>query len=289
MASDTFLADDTRFAVSLEADGLVSTVLAGDITPSAADTFVTVNLGEDHGLAVEVGWHDDILELFADEFLEFDDAAFCHIVLQAEDEVVDDAVTVLHDSGADLNVTATELDKFQCVAPSLDASYTAYIHVLFDACFVENRIAGHLIDHAQCDGFDGLAGVPADGLLATHLRTVAHGDGLDSVDGADTVCATEIAGQRRLGQALHVRRHLRNNRNLHGFVDDGSIEQDELVILSDIRTETGEFHLRAGEIEFDGITASVFRHLSEFNPLLFRLSHDRSDDALGRIIDFEAV
>ena len=54
MATDAFLTDDTRFAVFAERDGLVSAVLTGDKATSATDTFLAVNLGEDHRLTVKV-------------------------------------------------------------------------------------------------------------------------------------------------------------------------------------------------------------------------------------------
>lgn len=54
MTTDTFLTDDTRFAVFSEGDSLVAAVLAGYITTAAADTFLAVNLREDHRFAVEI-------------------------------------------------------------------------------------------------------------------------------------------------------------------------------------------------------------------------------------------
>ena len=136
MATYAFWADDTRFAVLSERDSLVSAVLAGDKATSATDTFLAVNLGEDHRLAVEVVRKNNIRKLFAYEFLQFRYSAFRHIVLQAEDQVIDDAVTVLHDGGADLHIAATELDELQRIAPGLDAAYTTYIHVLLDSGFM---------------------------------------------------------------------------------------------------------------------------------------------------------
>jgi len=148
MASDAFLSDDARFAVLVERDSLVSAVLAGDIAPSASDTFVSVNLGEDHRVAVQVTRQDDILQLLAHQFLQLHDAAFLHIVLQTEDEVINDAVTVLHHSGAYLYVTTAKLDELQRVAPCLNAADTADVHMFLDAGFVQYRVAGHLINHA---------------------------------------------------------------------------------------------------------------------------------------------
>ena len=111
MTTDTFLTDDTRFAVFSEGDSLVAAVLAGYITTAAADTFLAVNLRENHRLAVEVGWQDDVFQFFTNEFLQLRNTALLHIMLQAEFKVVNDAVTVLHDRRAHLYVAASELDE----------------------------------------------------------------------------------------------------------------------------------------------------------------------------------
>jgi hypothetical protein len=51
-------------------------------------------------------------------------------MLQAEDEIIDDAVTVLHNSRANLHIAAAKANKIQGVTPCLDTPYTAYIHML---------------------------------------------------------------------------------------------------------------------------------------------------------------
>lgn len=61
VASDAFCADDMWFPFVVESDGLMSTVHAGDITPSASDAPCPVNLGEDHSVSVEFRREYDIV------------------------------------------------------------------------------------------------------------------------------------------------------------------------------------------------------------------------------------
>ena len=90
-----------------ETDGLVTAVLARDIAPAATDTFLAVNLGEDHRLTVEVGGHGEVRQFLAHKVFHTTDTALSHIVLQACGEVIDDTVAVLHDGGAYLHIAAT--------------------------------------------------------------------------------------------------------------------------------------------------------------------------------------
>ena len=60
------------------------------------------------------------------------DAAFCHIGLQTQDQIVDDTIAILHDSCANLHITASQLDELQSVLPVLDASYAAIFDVFHD-------------------------------------------------------------------------------------------------------------------------------------------------------------
>ena len=107
MASDALGADDTRLAgVGIETDSLMTAIPAGDIASPAAHALLAVNLRIDDGLAVKVGGGDEIRQFFAYDFCQLGDATLGEIMLKAEDEVVDDAVAVLHHSGAHLHVAA---------------------------------------------------------------------------------------------------------------------------------------------------------------------------------------
>lgn len=82
MASDAFAADDMRLTgIWVEVDGLVAAITAGDIATSASDAKVSVNGGEDLGLAVEVGGAYERGQLFAYEVFELFDAPFLQVGL----------------------------------------------------------------------------------------------------------------------------------------------------------------------------------------------------------------
>lgn len=132
MATHAFLSEDAWFAFFAKLYRLVASVHAGDIASSATDTFITVNLREDHRLAVQVMRQNDVRQLLAHEFLQLRDTAGCHVVLQTPLQIIDNPVAVLHDRRADLHIAALELYELQRVAPGLDTADTRYIHVFLD-------------------------------------------------------------------------------------------------------------------------------------------------------------
>ena len=145
-------------------------------------------------------------------------------MLQTEDEVVNDTVAVLHDGGAHLYVAASELDEVQRIAPGLNTADTADIHMFLNAGIVQNGMACHLVYHTQCNRLDRLAGIAAYGLLAAHGSPVAHSDGFDRIDRADTGCSTVETSQCRRGHGHDVRRHFRDNRYLNGLANERGVE-----------------------------------------------------------------
>ena len=174
MTAYAFRADDTGLAgVVVEGDGLMTAVHARDVAAAAADALVTVNLREDDGLAVEVSGSNEVRQLLADEGIERGQPPLCEIVLQAECEVVDDAVAVLHDGGAHLHVATAQLDELQRVAPRLDAADAAQFHLLAVRA-IEKGILRHLQDVAQGDGLDSTARQTRNGLATADLSTVTH-------------------------------------------------------------------------------------------------------------------
>ena len=132
VAADALAAHEVRLAVVAEGDGLVSAVHAGNITPAAADAFLAVEDGEDDGVTVQVAGLDKAGDLFAHQGRELGDATACHVVLQSQFQVVDDAVAILHDGGAHLQIAASQLDELEGVAPGLDAA-DAGSHIGTDA------------------------------------------------------------------------------------------------------------------------------------------------------------
>ena len=69
-------------------------------------------------------------------------------MLKTQLQVIDDAITVLHHSGAHLQVAAAQLDELKRVSPGLNAADTAQFQV------VHHGVLGHLENEAQGDGFD---------------------------------------------------------------------------------------------------------------------------------------
>ena len=109
----------------VEDDGLMTTIATRNLTAAATNTQLLVKLRIDNGIAIQVVGLQEVGQLFANEFTQLTDTTLGHIALQADDEVVVDAIAVLHDCRADLHIATTQLYKLQGIAPRLDATDTA--------------------------------------------------------------------------------------------------------------------------------------------------------------------
>ena len=67
----------------------------------------------------------ELLQALSHQLLQFSDTTLGHITLQTENEVINDAIAILHDGGAYLHVAAAQLDELQGVTPRLNATDTA--------------------------------------------------------------------------------------------------------------------------------------------------------------------
>ncbi len=116
---------------------------------------------------------------------------------------------------------------------------------------------------------------------------MAHGNGFDGIDSADTRSTAVERSQRRLTHIHDVRRHFRDYRYRNGIFDKRGVEEDEFFILSNVRPQACQTHLRAGEIEFHSVATGILSHLSQFYPFLFGLTHYGSNNDLGGKILFK--
>ena len=86
-----------------------------------------------------------------------------------------------------------------------------------------------------------------------------------------------------------VRRHLRNDGNLHVLLDVGGVGRDEFVVLSHIAAHASQSHLRAREVQLDSVAARKLSHLGKLYPLLFELTHDAGNDHFRRVVLLQAL
>ena len=85
----------------------MTTVPTRHITTSATDTLVSIYLGIDYRIAVEIGRRDKVRKLFAYDIFKMFDASITKVCLESQDEVVDDAIAVLHNGSTYLDITTT--------------------------------------------------------------------------------------------------------------------------------------------------------------------------------------
>ena len=244
VTADTLGDNDAGLTVGcVEDDGLMAAVHTRDVATSATDAPLAVNLRKDDGLAVEVGGGDEVRQLLADTGIERGQTPLREIVLQAEREVVDDAVAVLHDGGAHLHVATAQLDELQRVAPRLDTADAAQFHLLAVRA-IEKGILCHLQDVAQGDGLDRTTRQPLNGFATADLGTVAHRHRLDGVDGQNGISTCEVGGRGRLVDLRDVGRHFGDDGNGDVALDVGRIEQHPLGVLPHVAAHARQSHLR---------------------------------------------
>ena len=107
---------------------------------------------------------------------------------------------------------------------------------------------------------------------------VDSGNGLDRIDRGNPVRATLYGSQRGNRDIRNVRCHFRKNGKMCAPPGRGGVQSDNLRNLSHVGAGPALFHIRAGEIALDHISAR-FRSLTcKILPLLLVPSHDRSDD-----------
>ena len=279
MAAHALLADDVWLPFcQVEADGLVSAVVARNVASAATHAFLSVNLWQHHRLSVELRRLDKRRQLLAHKVLQMLDATLSHVCRHAHKQVVDDAVAILHDSRADLYVAAAYLDILQSIPPRLNATDAAQ----FDAS--HDLVLRHFEDETLSDGLHGTTRVARHRLLLADLSLWREGNTLDGVDGRNGVCSGKVSSKRRLFHVSDVRRHLGNDGNLNILLDIGGVGSYQLMVLSHIAAHACQTHLRAREVQLDSVAASKLSHLGKLYPLLFELTHDAGNHHFRRIV-----
>ena len=132
MAANAFGSDKPWAAgFVIEYYGLMTTVIARHLTASASNAQFRVKLGIDDGLAVQVIGVQEFWYLFAYKLAELRDAALNHVSLESENEVVGNAIAILHDGSTHLHVAAPQLDKLQGITPRLDTADAAQFNLFW--------------------------------------------------------------------------------------------------------------------------------------------------------------
>ena len=123
------------------------------------------------------------------------------------------------------------------------------------------RVLPELGDEAERNRFDRISAVAADGRHAVHrrcgnvrIRIDVH-DAFDRIDRRNAVCPAPLCGLRGFLHPHDVRRQLGKDRLLRAPSCGGGELFDTRGILTDIRSQSAVFHIRAGEVQFDRIRA----------------------------------
>lgn len=132
MAPHTLASHDTRPSCdAIEGDGLMTAILTRHIATSTAYTLVSINLGIDYRLTIELRWWHKVGKFFADDFFKMADTPLAEIMLKSQYEVVDDAVAILHNRRTHLHITATQLDEIKRIAPRLYSAYSTEMYRVY--------------------------------------------------------------------------------------------------------------------------------------------------------------
>ncbi len=158
------------------------------------------------------------------------------------------------------------------------------------------RIASYLLDHVEGDGFDGGAAVTAVGGFASDVGAwserieIDAGDGVDGVDGGESVGATFLSSAGDGANVTDIGSQFDQNGRARDLFDPFGDHVRVFGDLSDGAAHAAFAHaVRAAEVEFEAIGTSVFGALDDIVPsFALGFDHERSDDGVFGIaaLDF---
>src|ERR1035437_10219670 len=105
-----------------DADGLMRCIFAGNVTKSAMNAFILVDVGNMMVVDVEVFPMGKCGHTFADEIINSGKAFFIHPVIEPFAEVFNYAEAMLHGGGANLYIGSTEKHKLHRILPRTDTA-----------------------------------------------------------------------------------------------------------------------------------------------------------------------
>ena len=116
-------------AVFIKTDRLMSAIPAGDHTASAADAPIMVKFREKDRIPFQIVCVQ-INRIYSqsDCFTDIAETFFGDEAAQSGFQVIDNAVTVLHDCSCYLQLCTAEQDKFESVPPGFDPAHAADVH-----------------------------------------------------------------------------------------------------------------------------------------------------------------
>ena len=113
-------------------DGLMPAIVARYLASTTAHTQLLVKLGVNDGIAIKrVGVHKQ-RQRFAHQRCQLLQSALGQIAAQAQHQVVDNAIAILHYGGAHLHVAAAQLDELQSITPCFNAANAAPFELTID-------------------------------------------------------------------------------------------------------------------------------------------------------------
>lgn len=195
MTAYTVGANQAGPAILIEVDGLVTAVKTADGAAAAAQALFQIKLWERDGGAVQIICTGEVLQTFAHQFMQALISRLFQETGQTAGQICDDAVTVLHDGSGHLEIGAAQRQKFGRVMPGLNAAHAR------DRDAGQIRADRHVVDKAQGNGFDCIAGIAGNdgfavnGGLRRQRGKGQPGNRLDSVDGGQPIGAGSYGGQ----------------------------------------------------------------------------------------------
>jgi len=183
------------FGGASDVDALMSTVPAGGVTELATDASIGIDASDDFEVEIEVLPIGDTRKREATEVFDGLITFGIHPVAEAIDHVFHNTKAVVHGSGASLEGTGSEENEFGGVAPAADAADGGDGEL-------DLRIASDLLNHVESDGFDSRATVATVRGFTADIRAwgegieINAGDGIDGVDGGESVGTAFFSGAR---------------------------------------------------------------------------------------------
>src|SRR5580700_7592781 len=134
-------------------------------------------------------------------------ALLIHPVTQALEHVFDDPITVMHHRRAHLQAVTAQQQKLRRFAPARDTANAGDRQARF-------RVARKLLYHVQRDRLDRWTAVTSVARSPAHIRPGSEGiqidpsDGIQRVDGRESIGSTSLSGARDGAYVSHIRSQL---------------------------------------------------------------------------------
>ena len=183
MTADAFCTVQLGNTVVIKRNRLMTAVITRNITSSATNALFLVKLQENNRFSVKFIGCNEFRKFRSDKLRNALCADLFHILCKTVRQVVNYAITVLHNRCCDLYVCTAERQEVQSVAPTFNAADTRKRNVF------QSGIFRHISDKSQRNRFHGFSRIARHGSFSVNLAVTGKSYAFYRVDSGYSVRA----------------------------------------------------------------------------------------------------